>query len=351
MSVDVLMPVVTTAGEEAVVTAWFVEEGQACHKGQLIAETQAEKTAIDIEAPADGFVVDLVAIGDPVPQGDPICRVVETAETAEEVEAQEVATVSSSPTPAPLRASPAAKRVARELGVELAGVAGSGPEGRITEADVRAKITPTAPSGSTMSRLRAVIARNMRRSHLETAPVTLFSTVDMGEQSPRQITATIMKALATTLPDHPHLNGRRAGDSFTPSDHIDLSVAIQTDAGLVAPVVHDVGSMTVDEVSSAVRLLADKARAGSLTVTDYEGGSFTITNLGSYGVDGFTPIINFPQMAILGVGAVRQVPRVTTDGGIGISHQLVLSLTFDHAFVDGAPAAAFLKQLSEVLVA
>jgi pyruvate dehydrogenase E2 component (dihydrolipoamide acetyltransferase) len=241
-------------------------------------------------------------------------------------------------------ASPAAKRVARELGVDLAAVTGSGPGGRITEADVRAVAVTASASG-----LRAVIARNMLRSHAETAAVTLHSTIDLGEVVPSHITATIVKTAAETLTDHPHLNGHRDGQGFVPVRVAQVAVAIQTDEGLLAPVVRDAGSRSVEDVAEAIRDLAERAAAKTLTAEDFEGGTFTVTNLGAYGIDGFTPIINLPQVAVLGVGAVRRVPVVDDHGAISATNQMVLSLTFDHAFVDGAHAAAFLQQVGAAI--
>jgi len=342
MSIDVLMPVITAAGDEAVITAWFVDEGQACSDGELIAEVQAEKVADEVRASSKGYVVNRVAIGDPVDQGSPICQIVESI-------GQPSPAAASPATETPRQtvvASPAAKRLARESGLDLSGISGSGPGGRITEEDVRAAAQPAPPA---MSGLRAVIARNMRRSHAETAPVTLFSTVNLGRQLPSNLTATIVKVAAETLADHPRLNGHRDGDSFTAAPTAQVSVAIQTEEGLVAPVVRDASTRSVEEVAGSIKELAHRAAAGTLTPTDYEGGTFTVTNLGPHGIDGFTPIINLPQVAILGVGAARPTPVVDNDGNVTIGHQMVLSLTFDHAFVDGAPAAAFLQQVAGTL--
>jgi pyruvate dehydrogenase E2 component (dihydrolipoamide acetyltransferase) len=346
MALEVLMPVITASGEEAVVTAWFVDEGGACSEGQMIAEVQVEKISAEVEAPGAGYIVDRVAVNHPVAQGSPICQIVESVEEIA-TETQPAQPVTEKKTPPPtVVASPAAKRVARELEVDLAGLTGSGPSGRITEADVKAAAGPAA---SEAGGLRAVIARNMRRAHTETAAVTLHSTVDLGEVMPPDITATVVKTVAETLADHPHLNGRRQDDEFVPAEVAQVAVAIQTGDGLVAPVVRDAASRSVNEIAEAIADLAERAAAKTLTVEDYEGGTFTVTNLGSYGIDGFTPIINLPQMAILGVGAIRRVPVVDESGAITAGYQMVLSLTFDHAFVDGAHAAAFLQQVGAAM--
>jgi pyruvate dehydrogenase E2 component (dihydrolipoamide acetyltransferase) len=344
MTVEVMMPVITASGEEAVVTAWLVDEGGACSEGQAIAEVQAEKVSAEVEAPAAGYVIDLVAIHDPVPQGSPICRITESVPQAATVAAPAAAAVPSEGAESRVAASPAAKRVARELGVDLATVVGTGPAGRVTESDVRAAAEQPQTGG-----LRAVIARNMRRSHAETAPVTLHTTVDLGGKRPEQITATVVKTVAEALARHPHLNGHREDDRFVPAEVAQVALAIQTEEGLVAPVVRDPAARAVDEVAEAIRDLADRAEARTLTAEHFAGATFTVTNLGAYGVDGFTPIINLPQVAILGVGAVRQVPTIDEAGAVTTGYQMVLSLTFDHAFVDGAPAAAFLQEVGAAL--
>lgn len=345
MGLDVLMPVITASDEEAVVTAWFVDEGGTCSQGKLIAEVQVEKVSTDIEAPTAGYVVDRVPVNQPVLQGGRICRIVESIDTSA-VSASTASTASRATPRQTVLASPAAKRAARERGVDLSHIVGSGPRGRITEADVleAAKKAVHAPEG-----LRAVIARNMLRSHTETAPVTLHSTVDLGDWVPAHVTATVVKAVAEILPGHPSLHGRREGSVFTAADVAQVAVAIQTDDGLVAPVVRDAASLSVEEVAEAIGNLAKRAAAKTLTAEDFDGGTFTVTNLGGYGVDGFTPLVNLPQVAILGVGAVRRVPVIGETGEVAAGNQLVLSLTFDHAFVDGAPAAMFLGQVGEAL--
>lgn len=340
MPLDALMPIITGEGEDAVLTAWFVDEGQQCVEGQMIAEAQAEKVATEVYAPAAGHVVHRVALGQPVPQGKPVCQIVASLEG----KTPSAATAAAAVAPvlrehSQVIASPAAKRLARTSNTDLSSITGTGPAGRITEEDVRRAASRPVAGG-----LRSVIAANMRRSHSETAPVTLHSTVTLGHV-PDHITATVVKAVASVLADHPHLNGRRHGEAFIPVATAHIAVAIQTDDGLVAPVVRNPASRSTEDLASAITALAERAATRSLTASDYEGGTFTVTNLGGYGIDGFTPIINLPQVAILGVGAVRKVPIVATEGAIAIGYQMVLSLTFDHAFVDGTPAARFLQEL------
>ncbi len=353
------MPVIDVEGEEAVVTAWLVDEGTRVKPAQLIAEVQAEKVSVDVEAPAAGVVRGLVPINQPVAQGSSICRIEEDSEEVVAPTPPPSATSQPSGAPAaapPVAASPAARRLARELGISLERVSGSGPGGRITESDVRAAAGPSgggagtevSGSGEAMAGLRAVIARNMRQSHAVTAPVTITTTADVTGRVPDRITAWVVKAVALALEKHPYMNGVRQGDIFRPAEVTGISLAIQTDQGLVAPVIRDPGSKGLRDLAQEITSLAEKARARSLGTADYEGGTFSVTNLGGYGVDAFTPIINLPQMAILGVGAIRTVVGFIDDRVVPM-RKVVLSLTFDHAFIDGAPAAAFLAEIRRQL--
>lgn len=350
MATDVLMPVLTEPGEDGVVTAWMVDEGETCKQGQLIAEIQVEKVSDEVFAPESGLVTDRVGINQPVPQGQPICRIEAASEQATAPSQEESAADTRPEKTAEARvvaASPSARRVAKELGVDLSSLSPSRGT-RITEVDVRA----AAGSGSAESKpglagLRAVIARNMRTSQAESAAVTLTTTLRLPSGRPGHITATVVSAVAKALAEHPDLNGTREGDVFTPADTPHISVAIQTEQGLVSPVVHDPAVKSVDALHEEIADIAEKARQRNLAMADYEGGTFTVTNLGAYGIDGFTPIINYPQVAILGVGAVREVPVFAEDGSVVKGAQMVLSLTFDHAFVDGAPAAEFLRRVGD----
>jgi len=330
--VEVRMPVLTDSGEDGVVTAWFVDDGAEIQEGALLAEVQVEKVADEVHAPAAGVVRDLVAINEPVAQGAPICRIVAGAAKAP---------------PRPV-ASPAARRRARELGVDLATVSGSGPGGRITEADVERAAEP-GTEGAELTGLRAVIARRMRQSTHETAAVTLTSAVDVTGVPAERFTARVVGAAARALVSHPAFNGTRDGDRFVAADEPAVALAIQTDEGLVAPVVARGGEPSIDEIAASIAATAERARSHALTADDFAGATFTVTNLGPYGIDAFTPIIDPPQIAILGVGAIRDRPLVDGGGRIVPGKEVVLSLTFDHAFVDGAPAAEFLGAIVALL--
>ncbi len=353
MPTSVLMPPIgEDEDEEGIVTAWLVDDGDHVDADQLIATIQVEKVAADVEAPVAGVVRGLVELNEPVPQGAPICEVHEVSDGVSAPTDTSDAGSSEQRRDEPVRvvASPAAKRVARELGVDLTTVHGSGPDGRITEADV-AEAVGSVSSGDELEGLRGVIARNMLESARSTAPVTLTTTVDVTGSLPDRVTPRILKAVALALIDHPRINGVRDGDRFVPGGSPDIALAIQTDEGLVAPVVRAPADRSLDEIAVDVESLAERARSRTLSMEDYRGATFTVTNLGSFGIEAFTPIINLPQIAILGVGAIRTVPGFDASGAVVARREMTLSLTFDHAFVDGAPAAEFLAHLRGMLEA
>lgn len=348
MAIEVLMPLLGEEGEEGVVTAWMVDEGGRVDAGQLLATVQVEKVSGDVTAPVSGVVRGRVDLNEPVSPGAVICAIVPDDEPSP-APAPGPATSTPAPRSDRVAASPSAKRVARELGIDLEMVEGSGPGGRITEADVRAATPAGFGGGGELSGLRAVIARNMRESARVTAPVTLTTTVDVTNSLPDRVTARIVQAVAMALVDHPMLNGTREGDRFIAGGSPHIALAIQTDDGLVAPVVRRPAGRSLEDLAGVVVEVAERARSGGLSAADFRGGTFTVTNLGGYGIEAFTPIINLPQVAILGVGVVRTVPGFDEAGSIVPRREMVLSLTFDHAFVDGAPAAAFLAQLRDRL--
>ena len=212
MATPVLMPIITAAGEDAVVTAWMVDEGSPVSAGALIAEVQAEKVAQDVEAPVDGIVTGLVSINQPVPQGEPICHVL----AADEVSGAGLGAPAQPAQPSTgtggggerewVAASPAARRLASELGIDLSTVPGSGPGGRVTEADVRHMAEGMVAEPSGMTGLRAVIARNMRESVQRTAAVTLTTRAALTRR-PQTITAAAIRAVASALQEHPYRSG------------------------------------------------------------------------------------------------------------------------------------------------
>jgi len=295
------------------------------------------------------------------------------------------------------RASPLAQRLALELGVDLAEVQGSGPGGRIRREDVEAARAVAAPVASppaaaaipaaappvaaaqpsvtappaaasggrlaTLNRLRRITAERMAQSARTVARVTLFVEIDFGEalrfraqllpELERRYGARltydtlVARACALALVEHPALNAHWTDEGPRLFEQVDVGVAIALPDGLVVPVVRDVARRPLWEVARSVNDVVARAQEGRLGPQDY-GGTFTITNLGLYGVEGFTPILNPPEVAILGVGAIQTKP-VVADGAVAVGQRLTLSLAFDHRAVDGAPAAQFLARVREAL--
>jgi pyruvate dehydrogenase E2 component (dihydrolipoamide acetyltransferase) len=265
-------------------------------------------------------------------------------------------------------ASPRAKRVAAELGIDWTRLSGTGAGGRIREQDVRAAaVQRTSPANERserrhpLSSRRRVIARRMLASRQQTVPVTLTTRADatnlveLRERYKSMGGATlipsyqdiIIKIVAEVLKRHRLLAARLDENAivFPADEELHVGMAVDTDEGLLVPVLQNVGSTSLIQVAAQSRSLIERARAGTLAVADMQGAVFTITNLGAYGIDAFTPIINAPESAILGLGAIRREPVVLDDGQIVARSQLTLSLTFDHRIVDGAPAARFLQTL------
>ncbi|MBC7251152.1 MAG: 2-oxo acid dehydrogenase subunit E2 [Anaerolineae bacterium] len=271
-----------------------------------------------------------------------------------------------------VRATPAARRIARERGVDLSTIAGSGPRGRVQAADVlaaaagpaaevaRAEVTVIPLQG-----MRRTIAERMTASY-QTAPhITLTVRVDMGafEEARAQlnaraeatgqprisVTALLVKAVAQTLRRHPWLNSTLRDQEIHLLPEININVAVALDDGLIVPVVHGADGKSVAEISAEVRDLVARAREGRLTPADVTGGTFTISNLGPFGIEQFTAIINPPQAAILAVGITRPEPVADEEGRVTVRPVMRMTLSADHRIVDGAVAAHFLTDLREVL--
>jgi pyruvate dehydrogenase E2 component (dihydrolipoamide acetyltransferase) len=249
------------------------------------------------------------------------------------------------------------------LNIDLTKMEGSGKTGRIREQDIRVSAAAgqnatNQPIGRTLTTsARHTIAGRMLASVRSTAPVTLTTTADATNlvNMRRQFqvveaavvptyTDFFVKLVTSALGKHRTLNASWDGDQIVQSARIDVCIAVDTEAGLLAPVVRDVGSLTLRQVAERSRDLVERARQRTLKAEELQGGTFTVSNLGAYGIDAFTPIINYPQCAILGIGRVQRRPVVVQDQFIA-RDQVTLSLTFDHRIVDGAPAARFLQAL------
>lgn len=255
--------------------------------------------------------------------------------------------------------------MARELGVDWTHITGTGTNGRVRERDVRAATTTSLRSILITSR-RRTIAQRMVASLQQTAPVTLTRRVDATALVAARnqyktantgvvpaYTDLIAKCVAQALCEHPLLGGRWADDrlEYPTPDGMHIGIAVDTEDGLLVPVVRDVARRPLMELAAEFRSLVEQARTGQIKANQMQGAVFTITSLGSFGVEAFTPIINLPETAILGVGAIRKELVVLDNGSFAAREQLMLSLTFDHRVIDGAPAARFLQCVTEAIQA
>ena len=335
---------------EGEIARWLVAEGQEVGEDDPLVEIQTDKTTVEIPSPAAGKVARiLVPEGETVPVGTVLVVIGEDgAAPADEEqpraeEAPQKAAARPAKDEAKVRATPLVRRLAQELGVDLAEVTGSGPQGRITEEDVRAAAGGAAPSEGRREPLRGVrklIAEHMARAHAAVPPVTWVEECDFGAIDLRQIVPATLKAVAAALREVPELNARLEGDEIVYLDRYDLGVAVQTDQGLVVPVVRDCDSRSVDEVAAEVDRLADAARAGKLKPEELRGSTFTVTSAGKLGGLLTTPIVNHPEVGILSIGRVGERPAVR-DGNIVVRPVGTIAVTFDHRVVDGARAAEF----------
>ena len=318
---------------EGEIARWLVAEGQEIAEDDPLVEIQTDKTTVEIPSPAAGTVSSiLVDEGKVVPVGTVLVVI-----GGDGVQPQ-------APKPAAEpkgRATPVVRKIAQELGVELDSLTGTGPQGRITEDDVRgAAAGPGEGRREPLRGVRRVIAEHMTRAHREVPAVTWveecnFSGVDLALLVP-----TALKAAAESLREFPELNARLERDAIVFLDRYDLGVAVQTDDGLVVPVVRDCGTRSVEELARDVTRLAESARAGTLKPEELRGSTFTVSSAGKLGGLLQTPIVNHPEVAILSIGRIGPRP-VVRDGEVVAAQIGYLSLTFDHRVLDGARAAEF----------
>jgi len=343
---------------EGEIARWLVAEGQEIAEDEPLVEIQTDKTTVEIPSPAAGTVSRiLVEEGKIVPVGTVLVVIGGEPDGDQPRAERPVADVSEPAqsqvrTPGPVRAggvraTPLVRRVAAELGVDLESVAGTGPQGRVTEEDVRGAATSggQARPGSEGRReplrgVRRAIAEHMTRAHREVPPVTWVEECDFGRVDLKLLVPTVLKACALSLQEFPELNARLDGEEIVYLERYDLGVAVQTEQGLVVPVVRGCDSRSVEELRDDVERLADAARAGKLKPEELRGSSFTVTSAGKLGGLLQTPIVNHPEVAILSVG--RIAPRPVVRAGEVVAAQVgYVAITFDHRVVDGARAAEF----------
>ncbi len=337
---------------EGEVARWLVAEGQEIAEDDPLVEIQTDKATVEIPSPYAGTVLKVVvAEGEIAPVGAVLVLIGDPGEAVSGSDAPETArrgpgaTQSDSPERR-IAATPLVRRVAKELGVDLTSVAGSGANGRITESDVRSAAQVAQGTGPSEGRrvplrgVRRLIAEHMARAHADIPAVTWVEECDFGQVDLDRIVATVVKACALGLTEFPELNARLEGDDIVYLDRYDIGVAVQTEQGLVVPVVRGCDVKSVEEIDVDVRRLADGAREGTLTPDEVRGSTFTVTSAGKLAGLFQTPIINHPEVAILSVGRIAERP-VVRDGDVVICPIGIVAITFDHRVVDGARAGEF----------
>jgi pyruvate dehydrogenase E2 component (dihydrolipoamide acetyltransferase) len=344
---------------EGEIARWLVSEGQEVAEDEPLVEIQTDKTTVEIPSPAAGRVSRiLVAEGEVVPVGTVLVVIGEdgTAPAAEQPRAEpdtSVPDVSQGQSLGPVqkgrvRATPLVRRMAEELGVDLSSVEATGPQGRVTEDDVRraARAEGLSPGQVQEGRreplrgVRRLVAQHMAQAHREVTPVTWVEECDFGGVELKRLVPTVLKAVAESLREYPELNARLEGDEIVYLDRYDLGIAVQTDQGLVVPVVRGCDTASVDELAEELDRLAEAARAGTLKPEELRGSTFTVTSAGKLGGLLTTPIVNHPEVAILSVGRIAERP-VVRDGEIQARPVGTIAITFDHRVIDGARAAEF----------
>lgn len=399
MAIEVTLPRQGWSTDEAIFVEWLKKDGDEVRPGEPVFSVETDKAAQEIEsldagilrlgpdAPDKGDTVQvgevlgyLVAVGEAAPFADAGRAPEREADMAavHRTKASPLRTDADGPVSAARGGQPVSSRAARRAmqeGVDLRSVQGTGRGGRIREADVVAALpvktglaaspAPVAPAVPPapgrvvpVTTLRLAIAERMHHSKTLTAPVTLTTRLDAGalvrlreqlklEAAGGTVPAygdIIMRQVALALAEHPALNARWEEDHIRFPDAINIGFAVDTEAGLLAPVVRDAANISLLKLAETTRDLAERARLRRLTPEELTGGTFTVTNLGMAGIDVFTPIVNWPECAVLGIGRITREPMVDKDTVV-VGDRLWLSLTFDHRIVDGAPAARFLDSL------
>jgi pyruvate/2-oxoglutarate dehydrogenase complex dihydrolipoamide acyltransferase (E2) component len=349
---DLKLPDLGEGLTEAEIARWLVEEGERVEEDQGLVEVQTDKTTVEIPSPRAGTVLKiLVAEGDVAPvgavivvigeEGEQLLRAVEPSEQADSGgRAEPLVSVVPPDAAAAVRATPAVRQLAKQLGVDLLGIHGSGPDGRIVEADVRAAAGSSEGRRVPVRGIRRAIAEQVSRTHREVPAVTFVEECDFTGVDVGRLVALAIHAAAGALEAYPALNARLERDAIVLLDRIDIGVAVQTDDGLVVPVVRSCDRLTVDEIHAEVKRLADGARAGTLAAEELRDSTFTVTSAGKFGGLFVTPLVNHPEVAILGLHRVSERP-VVRDGEVVVRPIGNVSVTFDHRVVDGVVAAAF----------
>jgi pyruvate dehydrogenase E2 component (dihydrolipoamide acetyltransferase) len=396
MATKIAMPKLSDTMTEGVILKWRYKEGDKVKQGETLVEIESDKADMELESYDSGILRKIIvpeggkaAIGAPIAiianadedissllsggsSPSPSHEPSPSTQAVSEVVEPKPAAPSAVPTNGHLRASPLARRFATENNVRLESISGSGPQGRIIKRDVEnslkrgsaVAVQPSIPSGTSqdveLSLIRKTIAKRMQESK-QTAPhfyvtveIDMDAAIEFREKlntastSKISFTDIIIKATAASLLKHPQVNATYLGDKTRQFGYVHLAVAVALDEGLVTPVIRNCDQKGISRINAELRDLAERARNRKLKPEEYQGATFTISNLGMFDVDEFVAIINPPEGAILAVGAIKQKP-VVRGGGIFIGNTMKVTLSSDHRIIDGAVAARFLQELKKTI--
>lgn len=397
MAQEVKMPQLGLTMEEGTIETWHKKEGDKVAKGEILLEIATDKITSEIESEFDGVVLKLIAAeGEDVPvqgviaiigeEGEQVDTGSKPADPIEESKVQEsnreVAVISETLAPVTsaggrVKISPLAKKTAEKMGIDYTSLAGSGPGGRIIQQDVldaKDKVVvkeEKAPvqvvqevkkeGGTVLKGMRKVVAERMLQSHLEIPPVTQNMKIDVTkliefrksvnetrEEKKFSINDFVLKAVAKALAKNPHIMVSLIDGQIFQNSNVNIGMAVSTDTGLIVPVINDADKLSLEALSSKAKDLALRARENKLDMDEYKGSTFTVSNLGMFGVESFTPIINQPDAAILGVCSVED-ELALEDGVVVQKKKMKISLTYDHRLLDGAVAAKFQQEIKKLL--
>lgn len=383
MSEIVIMPKQGLQMTEGLITGWFVKEGEPVKAGEPLFDMETDKLAITIDAPASGVLLKILCQeGESAEVATPIAVIGQAGERyqdilsgahgpAEEAAQETAPTEEAAQETAPAEdrrtfSSPRARTRARELGVDCGSLSGSGPMGMVIERDVlaEAQSRPDQSAGGQqipVSGMRRVIAQRMLDSLNTLAQANHRLTVDMSaavalrerlKAAGIQVSYNdiVIRCVAKALREFPTVNATMDDRYITLHEHVGVGMAVATPTGLLVPVIQNADRLTLPEIAAVSKDLAARTKENRLTPDELSGGTFTVSNLGMYGIESFTAIINKPEAGILAVGKMEKKP-VVADDEIVIRPMMQLSLTYDHRILDGAPAALFLRRIKELLEA
>ncbi|MCD6169696.1 MAG: 2-oxo acid dehydrogenase subunit E2 [Candidatus Latescibacteria bacterium] len=369
MITRIIMPKLGETMEEGQIGKWLKKEGERVEKGQPLFEVASDKANFEMESPATGFLRKILyEKGQTVPVTKTIGYI---ADSMEEQLPEETAAVSETVSSRPerknrIKISPLARRLAEQRGIDISKINGTGPGGRITKEDVEKfqSVAKTESREVPLSAIRKIIAQRLSQSKRQAPHYYLQAEIDMSdtvrmredllteEEKTSSVhlsyTDAIIRATALSLEQFPVLNSTYENGKLRSFKEVNIGVAVALQEGLVVPVIKDVANKTLWQIAEERTTLVTRAREGKLTQMDISNGTFTISNLGVFGIDLFTAIINPPQVAILAVGAIKKRPSILNDQVV-VRQTMKVSLSLDHRVVDGAVGAQFLTRLRELL--